>query len=420
MEEMKKWKREKVNNKGMTLVEVLVAMAILTVVSLALLQAFVSSVNYNKDAKEKQRGINLAQTIMESYKAYKLEDVCRQFNNVDPFIFYKGVIGSYAETGGSVDVYGNFTPSPTNEYSFVMNDVQYDNNLYDVEVAMKANPDAISSAEIAETPQFNAYNDAIFYQPSDEYKYVYEDAIDQLKDAGMKDELLPTVTTLDKSKITIDKRKVEISMYEYGGAEIVSAKVTYQYTIADYEFITTEDLTDTLDGSYTVTVDGTKDSTVYDVYNNSVTRPSGAHLENLYVYFYPAYKTDFAGVACDSDEIYVYNNTGSSHKVFLVKMVTPGFSSANIMNSESTYRPTVVIGGSHCSEVYHNIGKKLSGDGVALYNMSDANSSAESCTFHDEWYDKETKVLVYDIEITVTNKKKGAVEIVLNGSANDR
>lgn len=36
----------------MTLVEVLVAMAILTVVSLALLQAFVSSVNYNKDAKE--------------------------------------------------------------------------------------------------------------------------------------------------------------------------------------------------------------------------------------------------------------------------------------------------------------------------------------------------------------------------------
>lgn len=420
MEEMKKWKREKVNNKGMTLVEVLVAMAILTVVSLALLQAFVSSVNYNRDAKEKQRGINLAQTIMESYKAYKLEDVCRQFNNVDPFNIYKGVIGSYAETGGSVDMYGNFTPSPTNEYSFVMNDVQYDNNLYDVEVAMKANPDAISSAEIAETPQFNAYNDAIFYQPSDEYKYVYEDAIDQLKDAGMKEELLPTVTTLDKSKITIDKRKVEISMYEYGGAEIVSAKVTYQYTIEDYEFITTEDLTDTLDGSYTVTVDGTKDSTVYDVYNNSVTRPSGAHLENLYVYFYPAYKTDFAGVACDSDEIYVYNNTGSSHKVFLVKMVTPGFSSANIMNSESTYRPTVVIGGSHSSEVYHNIGKKLSGDGVALYTMTDASSGAESCTFHNEWYDKETKVLVYDIEITVTNKKKGAVEIVLNGSANDR
>ena len=33
MEEMKMWKREKVNNKGMTLVEVLVAMAILTVVS---------------------------------------------------------------------------------------------------------------------------------------------------------------------------------------------------------------------------------------------------------------------------------------------------------------------------------------------------------------------------------------------------
>ena len=80
----------------------------------------------------------------------------------------------------------------------------------------------------------------------------------------------------------------------------------------------------------------------------------------------------------------------------------------------------MVIGGSHCSEVYHNLGKKLSGAGVALYNMSDANSSAESCTFQDEWYDKETKVLVYDIEITVTNKKKGAVEIVLNGSANDR
>ena len=200
----------------------------------------------------------------------------------------------------------------------------------------------------------------------------------------------------------------------------MSAKVTYQYTVADYEFITTEDLTDTLDGSYTIIVDGTKDSTVYDVYNNSVTRPSGAHLENLYVYYYPAYKTDYAGVACDNDEICVYNNTTGLHKIFLVKMVTPGFSSAYIMNSESTYRPTVVIGGSHCSEVYHNMGKKLSGDGVALYTMTDASSGADRCTFHDEWYDKETKVLVYDIEITVTNKKKGAVEIVLNGSANDR
>ena len=89
------------NNKGMTLVEILVAMMILTVVSLVLLRAFVSATKYNKIAKEKQREITLAQSIMESFKAYDMEEIVKQFHGADVFRIYSGAHGTFQEVGGN-------------------------------------------------------------------------------------------------------------------------------------------------------------------------------------------------------------------------------------------------------------------------------------------------------------------------------
>lgn len=420
MVEMKKQQKEKVNNKGMSLVEILVAIAILTVVSMGLLQAFVSAVSYNKQAKDKQRGINLAQTIMESYKAYTLEDICRQFNNVDPFVIYKGTHGNYSEAGGSVDAYGTFTPSVTNEYTFRMEDVRYDGKLFDVDITMQPNTVATSTEEVAKVPKFSAYNDAIFAQPADEYKYVYQDAINQLELADMKTELLPTVDTLDKTKITIDSRQISVFILNVSGVDQVLVQVTYKYTFHDYEFIKSDDSRDTLNSDHTVIVDQSDDANAYEVYNNSVTRISGAKLDNIFLYYYPAYDNELVGAECKEDSIVILNNSGVQRNVYLVKQVRPGLSDVGLFNSEATYKPKVSLQGSNGINLYHNLRKKLSGAGVALNSITYRPAGSAKDNLYEDWFEKENKILVYNVQVTVTDKQKGTVEVVLDGSINDR
>ncbi|MGN1204127.1 MAG: hypothetical protein ACI4SA_03620, partial [Lachnospiraceae bacterium] len=67
-----------------------------------------------------------------------------------------------------------------------------------------------------------------------------------------------------------------------------------------------------------------------------------------------------------------------------------------------------------------NIKKNLKDDSGTTYSLSYRSAGSAVDTLHDEWYDKEPKILVYDTEITVTDKKKSEVVIVLDGTVNDR
>ncbi len=70
----------KKNNKGLTLVELLVTVTILAIIVLPLLRGFVISAHTNAKAKEKLRTTEIAQNIMEGLKSNSLEDISRQFN----------------------------------------------------------------------------------------------------------------------------------------------------------------------------------------------------------------------------------------------------------------------------------------------------------------------------------------------------
>lgn len=420
MAEMKEKQKRKVNNSGMTLVEILVAIAILTVVSMGLLQAFVSAVKYNRDAKDKQRAINLAQSVMESCKAYSLEDIYRQFNGVGlTFGIYKGTVGSYSGLGGSINPDHTFAPSVDNKYTFKMENVQYDGKLYNVDIALQPNAMPASVENVAKTPKFSVYNDAIFSQPSDEYKYVYQDVINELKNAGMKIDQLPTLTTLDTDKVVINERKLEITMFNNSGAECVTAAVSYKYTIDKYEITKDDGTKEEFTGTFTTTVDGSDDSTTYNVYDNTVTIANGARLDNVFIYYYPAYNNNYLGSACEKDDIIITNNTGKTRNVYLVKQAKPGLSGASLYNSEQSYHPNVTLLGSSGINLYHNMLKKLGG-GVVSANISARSAGSAVDSLHEEWYDEESKIMVYDVVVTVTDLKKGTVEMVLNGSINDK
>ena len=72
-------KSKKWNNQGMTLVEVLIAMTILGILVTPTLKMFATSSGTNLRAKYRQRATTVGESVMDSFKAYSVEDLCEQF-----------------------------------------------------------------------------------------------------------------------------------------------------------------------------------------------------------------------------------------------------------------------------------------------------------------------------------------------------
>lgn len=85
---------QKKNNKGLTLIELIVSIAILAIVVLPLLTAFVVSVRTNAKAKEKLRAIDIAHNFMEGMEAESVKDIFTQLT------FYDEKFTLLAQPGG--------------------------------------------------------------------------------------------------------------------------------------------------------------------------------------------------------------------------------------------------------------------------------------------------------------------------------
>lgn len=69
----------KEKNRGMTLVELLAAIAILAIITGPFLNAFVTSARMNSKARHTLRATTVAQNLMEAMTAFSLEELCVQF-----------------------------------------------------------------------------------------------------------------------------------------------------------------------------------------------------------------------------------------------------------------------------------------------------------------------------------------------------
>lgn len=71
------------DNSGVTLVELIVAVVVLSISIGPLLYTFVYSTRFNADSKIRQKSTAAAQTVMESFKANDVEDICVMFKNAE-------------------------------------------------------------------------------------------------------------------------------------------------------------------------------------------------------------------------------------------------------------------------------------------------------------------------------------------------
>ena len=72
---MKRMRKKPQNNKGFSLVEVLVAMLIIAIICVPLIRSFVVSANVNKKAKRIQNATDVAQSVAEYFSNNSMEDL---------------------------------------------------------------------------------------------------------------------------------------------------------------------------------------------------------------------------------------------------------------------------------------------------------------------------------------------------------
>lgn len=91
-------------NSGFTLVEVLIAVAILAVVSIPILQSFVSVAQVNSKSRRRLAATTIAESLMESCKGLSLKEVAAQCN---PSIYGPGLLQiTIASDSGSTSFSG--------------------------------------------------------------------------------------------------------------------------------------------------------------------------------------------------------------------------------------------------------------------------------------------------------------------------
>lgn len=146
---MKKQKDKNLNNEGFTLVELLIAVAIVAVIVAPILTAINTSMKVNKKSDDLLNETAVAQTFMEGMQDMKLEDIAEQFSqrmNPDNTLEFlpselivtetehKEYQNSFVEEDGEYV----FQKSTSNIYVFGAENIEYDGKKYDVKVTLDA------------------------------------------------------------------------------------------------------------------------------------------------------------------------------------------------------------------------------------------------------------------------------------------
>lgn len=154
---------KKRKNRGFTLVEVLVAAAILSVVVTPILSSFVTIARVNAKSRRRLSATTIANSVMESVKGFDLSEVSKQCNaySASEFHIVAGTVSGASEVGTASYADGKFTAKDSGQYTFRINGVQMDSTTYDVEFSYRRN-DTRTKSEV--TAYQNISNNTNPYQ----------------------------------------------------------------------------------------------------------------------------------------------------------------------------------------------------------------------------------------------------------------
>ena len=191
--------KKKKSNRGFTLVEVLVAAAILSLVVTPILSSYVMIAKVNAQSRRKLSATSIANCVMESVKAFELADVAMQCNFPDIAGFHV-VANSYDSvsetTGPSVtkDASNNLTfNTGSGTYSFKIEGVKMDGTTYDVYLTYTLNEwEDVTTTDASNNPTTMPSKDIL--SAMDIRVLYYYDVDIQVYRGGMTTKPLATLT----------------------------------------------------------------------------------------------------------------------------------------------------------------------------------------------------------------------------------
>lgn len=411
-------RREKLNNKGFSLVEVLVGVIILGVVVGPLLSVFVASARYDARSKEQQLITGVAESLMESFKAYNTEELEDKFA-------LPGTPGILNAADGAV------TDGPGGSRVFTLKGMEINGSDYDAKIIIKpsnekaageTNP-SWSNVTLFGQNGMNAYRDAVWCAANQDNYTEYETVIDDIVatlNSSDPDHVYDR-SSLDRSKFSISKR-TNITIYtDMFGAGKVWVSRTYSYS-GWYEVEEYNEWWRTVN-TVTRTYSGSRSFPAYGgelIYDNTASRSFGATLDNVYLFYYPAYSSGLYPAPVDSDTINVSYTAAYPSEPVNIVLLKQSAGLSNEITMENTYRPTVVLNGN--LNLRHNLNENLGGGGtVGSYTISGIASSRVSTGLTEKVTGKN---LLYDVEIGVYKSGEydsgftGDILYTLTGSMN--
>lgn len=372
-------RRKKLNNVGMSLVEIIVAMAVLMIVTVPILYTFVYSANFNARARLRQQTTAAAQTVMENLKAYSVDDICRSFNDktfpvsgVGSAGFDELILSGVTFTPEGVPVYGG------GEISLQISGMVYQRQTYNVDIKLTGHgsqASRIDSLKYENYTQENASSYAVSNAAMD------SDALWAIMDivarkwnamesgAGSPDPSASPAPTsapaahraaeVDASKIVITERELRVDIDSSGSEYVAKVSCVYTFEVNNYPYV---NAATGASGTFSIPEAGDPpDLNKYQVdlsegdtggtdLGKEIFRQS-TPLEYLYLYYYPAYNyipgvgslDPGAPVKVGKDQIVIDNTTGTEVACYIYKQKNLAISDAKLRTSEGSYQVYVSL-----------------------------------------------------------------------------
>lgn len=272
------------DERGMSLVEVIIAITILGLVAVPVLHSLTTSMVYNKKARNRQEMTLTAESIMETFKGYDLDSLKTRFS-----VGGGGVEGvKLAQPGDSeynsdadsgTGFHYTYTSAPLPEtvsdvYTFSINDMKAENGqFYDVTITATPNsvetimePDNMETTRDAIYKGDRSFDTSALQKAKDDFKNnkqsdlgtyfaaSYSDAV--FKEGGnvfhVKDEINKVFEPSAGSfyvgnYIKLHEKKLEFEIKQNGSGDsaeyVVTPKMTYYYYMEDYPYYVREEHT---------------------------------------------------------------------------------------------------------------------------------------------------------------------------------
>lgn len=348
--------KKKVNNKGFTLVEVIIAVAILGIVMIPIFQNLITSSRINQKGRKVLNATNMAQNVMEGFSAFSGDEIIKAFASYDAtnklVIMPAGMnYKSYGEISDGANENLRFnantgaleTPAnsayvrldaagkikdilrnnTTHTYRYFVNEVEgAKNTLYDLKVTLDATNYLDSQkVDVSNITSINGAYDCVWLDQASDRTTAIQQLYDNRYNSG---------DTYDQIKKAY-KREMVIRIYDEN-AGVIGSSPNYCISFTNnYEAKSGNQW-------YYATYSAPYTDGGFKKYDSNTT---GQIPRNIYVYWWPNY--------CDTDiqrdSIIVQNDAGLKVNIYLIKLQTTPEGATPLATLENNYVMNLKVSG---------------------------------------------------------------------------